>query len=39
MLGWLSRYMGHDAMTARLEVRYRKHMPLADVQRRSGKTD
>ncbi len=27
MLGWLSRYMGHDAMTARLEVRYRKPGP------------
>lgn len=28
MLGWLSHYMGHDAMTARLEVRYRKPVPL-----------
>ena len=28
MLGWLSYYMGHDAMTARLEVRYRKPVPL-----------
>jgi acyl-coenzyme A thioesterase PaaI-like protein len=28
MQGWLSRYMGHDAMTARLEVRYRKPVPL-----------
>jgi hypothetical protein len=28
LLGWLSRYMGHDAMTARLEVRYRKPVPL-----------
>ena len=28
MMGWLSRYMGHDAMTARLEVRYRKPVPL-----------
>ena len=28
MLGWLSRYMGHDALTARLEVRYRKPVPL-----------
>jgi acyl-coenzyme A thioesterase PaaI-like protein len=28
MLGWLSRYTGHDAMTARLEVRYRKPVPL-----------
>ena len=28
MLGWLSRYMGHDAMTARLEMRYRKPVPL-----------
>ncbi|MEJ2099003.1 MAG: PaaI family thioesterase [Desulfobacterales bacterium] len=28
MLGWLSRYMGHNAMTARLEVRYRKPVSL-----------
>ena len=28
MMGWLSRYLGHDAMTARLEVRYRKPVPL-----------
>lgn len=28
MLGWLSYYRGHDAMTARLEVRYRKPVPL-----------
>jgi len=28
ILGWLSRYMGHDAMTARLEMRYRKPVPL-----------
>jgi len=28
MLGWLSRYLGYDAMTARLEVRYRKPVPL-----------
>ncbi len=28
MLGWLSRYMGYDALTARLEVRYRKPVPL-----------
>ena len=28
MMGWLSRYMGYDAMTARLEVRYRKPVPL-----------
>ncbi len=28
MLGWLSRFTGHDAMTARLEVRYRKPVPL-----------
>ena len=27
-MGWLSRYLGHDAMTARLEVRYRKPVPL-----------
>ena len=27
MPGWLSRYMGHNAMTARLEVRYRKPVP------------
>lgn len=30
MLGWLSRYMGYDAMTARLEVRYRKPVPLGN---------
>lgn len=30
MLGWLSRYLGHDAMTARLEVRYRKPVPLGN---------
>jgi acyl-coenzyme A thioesterase PaaI-like protein len=28
MLGWLSYNLGHDAMTARLEVRYRKPVPL-----------
>jgi len=28
MLGWQSRYLGHDAMTARLEVRYRRPVPL-----------
>ena len=28
MMGWLSRYMGYDAMTARLEVRYRQPVPL-----------
>ena len=28
MLGWLSYYRGYDAMTARLEVRYRKPVPL-----------
>lgn len=28
MLGRLSRYLGCDAMTARLEVRYRKPVPL-----------
>jgi predicted thioesterase len=28
MLGWLSRYLGNDAVTARLEVRYRKPVPL-----------
>ena len=28
MMGWLSHYLGHDAMTARLEVRYRKPVPL-----------
>ena len=27
MPGWLSRYMGHNAMTARLEVRYHKPVP------------
>ena len=36
MLGWLSRYMGHDAMTARLEVRYRKPVPLGSRLRFSG---
>jgi len=30
MLGWLSWYMGHNAMTARLEVRYRKPVPLGN---------
>lgn len=28
MLGRLSRYLGCDAMTARLEVRYRKPIPM-----------
>lgn len=28
MMGWLSRYLGHDAMTARLEVRYCQPVPL-----------
>ena len=28
LLGWMSRYMGYDAMTARLGVRYRKPVPL-----------
>jgi hypothetical protein len=28
MMGWLPRYMGHDAMTARLEVGYRTPVPL-----------
>jgi len=36
MLGWLSRYMGHDAMTARLEVRYRKPVPLGSKLTFSG---
>ena len=36
MLGWLSRYMGHDAMTARLEVRYRKPVPLGSKMIFSG---
>ena len=31
MLGWLSRYLGYDAMTARLEVRYRKPVPLGSL--------
>lgn len=28
LLGWISVYSGYDAMTARLEVRYRKPVPL-----------
>ena len=36
MLGWLSRYMGYDAMTARLEVRYRNPVPLGSRLRFSG---
>ena len=36
MLGWLSRYMGHDAMTARLGVRYRKPVPLGSKLTFSG---
>lgn len=28
LLGWLSFYMGYDAMTARVEMRYRKPVPL-----------
>ena len=36
MLGWLARYMGYDAMTARLEVRYRKPVPLGSRLRFSG---
>ena len=36
MLGWLSRYMGYDAMTARLEVRYRNPVPLKSRLRFSG---
>ena len=36
MLGWLSRYLGHDAMTARLEVRYRNPVPLGSRLRFSG---
>ena len=33
MMGWLSRYRGHDAMTARLEVHYRKPVPPVVIQR------
>ena len=36
MLGWLSRYMGHDALTARLEMRYRKPVPLGSKLTFSG---
>ena len=36
MLGWLSRFMGYDAMTARLEVRYRNPVPLGSRLRFSG---
>jgi acyl-coenzyme A thioesterase PaaI-like protein len=36
MLGWLSRFAGHDAMTARLEVRYRKPVPLGSRLKFSG---
>ena len=36
MLGWLSRFTGHDAMTARLEVRYRKPVPLGSRLKFSG---
>ena len=28
LLGWLSFYLGYDAMTARFEIRYRKPVPL-----------
>ena len=28
LLGWLSLYLGYDAMTARFEMRYRKPVPL-----------
>ncbi|MBW2039414.1 MAG: PaaI family thioesterase [Deltaproteobacteria bacterium] len=28
LLGWNSFYLGYDAMTARMEVRYRKPIPL-----------
>ena len=28
LLGWLSFYLGYDAMTARFEMRYRKPVPL-----------
>jgi acyl-coenzyme A thioesterase PaaI-like protein len=28
LLGWSARYLGYDAMTARIEVRYRRPIPL-----------
>ena len=28
LLGWLSLYLGYDAMTARLQIRYRNPVPL-----------
>ena len=28
LLGWLSFYLGYNAMTARFEIRYRKPVPL-----------
>jgi acyl-coenzyme A thioesterase PaaI-like protein len=28
LLGWNARYLGYDAVTARMEVRYRKPIPL-----------
>jgi acyl-coenzyme A thioesterase PaaI-like protein len=28
LLGWNARYLGYDAMTARMEVRYRRPIPL-----------
>ena len=28
LLGWNARYLGYDAMTARMEVRYRRPIPV-----------
>jgi acyl-coenzyme A thioesterase PaaI-like protein len=28
LLGWNARYLGYDAMTARMEIRYRKPIPV-----------
>jgi len=36
LLGWLSVYLGYDAVTARLEVRYREPVPLGSRIRFSG---
>ena len=31
LLGWTSRFLGYTALTARLEVRYKKPVPLGSV--------
>jgi acyl-CoA thioesterase FadM len=36
LLGWLSVYLGYDAVTARLEVRYREPVPLGSRIRFTG---